>query len=127
MSEKEPAEPLGNNSTDINALQQELNTLKATYSDLESRYNSLNTEYSQYKFDIEFNRDINHINSKLDDKQRETLKSLKSSNEEAYKMLLDSFKVETVGSGFNPVEQQEIQNNNNEDAFTQAIRERKGE
>lgn len=116
-----------NQEVNIDALQRELDVLKASYSDLEGRYNALNSEYSQYKFDIEFNKDINHINSKLDDKQKETLKGLKSSNQEAYMMLLDSFKEETVGSGFNPVEQQEIQNNNNEDAFTQAIRERKGE
>ena len=76
MSEKEPIEPLDNNSTDINALQQELNTLKTTYADLESRYNTLNSEYSQYKFGIEFNNDISSVKSRLGDDELETLARL---------------------------------------------------
>lgn len=116
------------------ALQKELDTLKASYTDLEGRYNTLNGEYSQYKFDIEFNKDISQINYKLDDEQRDTLRSLKSSNDKAYKMLLDSFtkalntgSIGNYGRGFNPAEQQEIKNKNNDDAFTQAIKERKGQ
>lgn len=135
MSEKEPIEPLDNNSTDINALQQELNTLKTTYADLESRYNTLNSEYSQYKFGIEFNNDISSVKSRLGDDELETLKTLKmSGNDKAYKMLLDNIsKLTNTGGignfarGFNPSREQDINKKDDTDAFTKAIRERKGE
>lgn len=135
MSEKGQIELLDNNSTDINALQQEINTLKTTYADLESKYNSLNTEYSQYKFDIEFNNDMSDVKSRLNEEELETLKALKmSGNDKAYKMLLDNIsKLTNTGGignfarGFNPSREQDINQKDDTDAFTKAIRERKGE
>lgn len=135
MSEKEPIEPLDNNSTDIKALQQELNTLKTTYADLEGKYNTLNAEYSQYKFDIEFNNDMANVKSRLNEEELDTLKTLKmSGNDKAYKMLLDNISKATntggIGNfaiGFNPSREQDIGQRDDTDAFTKAIKERKGE
>lgn len=135
MSEKEQIEPLDNNSTDMNALQQELNTLKTTYADLESRYNTLNSEYNQYKFDIEFNNDISSVKSSLGDDELDTLKTLKvSGNEKAYNMLLNNISkltntggIGNFGRGFNPSREQDVTPKDDIDAFTKAIKERKGE
>lgn len=135
MSEKGQIEPLDNNSTDINALQQEINTLKTTYADLESKYNTLNSEYNQYKFDIEFNNDISSVKLSLGDDELDTLKTLKmSGNEKAYKMLLDNISKSTntgglgnFSRGFNPSREQDVDQKDDTDAFTKAIKERKGE
>lgn len=121
---------MSNQQVNIDELQQELNTLKASYTDLEGRYNTLNSEYSQYKFDIEFNKDISNMKTHLNEDEMKALKTLKSSGEQkVYEMLLSNLNKANCqfGSGFNPVETKETQQQDNIDAFTKAIKERKGE
>lgn len=121
-------------NVEVTVIQKELETLRATHSDLEAKYNTLNTEYSQYKFDIEFSRDISSIKHKLNEDEVETLKLLKSSgNDKAYNMMLKSYSkylagtggIGNWGRGLNPAEQQETQTKTNTDAFTQAIKQKK--
>lgn len=125
-------------NVEVTVIQKELETLRTTHSDLEAKYNTLNSKYSQYKFDIEFNRDISSIKHRLNDEELETLKILKTSgNDKAYDLMLKSYnKYLSTGTGgignygrngFNPANTPDTSKKQNTDAFTQAIKERKGE
>lgn len=120
---------------DIKALQEELETLKTSYTDLQGRYSQLEEQHSTYKLDIEFNRDIADVTRSLKDNEVETLKTLKASgNEQAYNMLLDSFRATPTNTGglgnfsrgFSSSSQQQENKANSVDDFTQAINEMKG-
>lgn len=117
----------------VTELQKELDTLKASYADLEGRYNQLEGQHNSYKLDIEFRKDISDITRSLKDDEVETLKSLKASgNEQAYNMLLDSFRATPMNTGgignfkrnFSSKEKDNTENQ--VDDFTQAIKEMKG-
>ncbi|MEG0844442.1 MAG: hypothetical protein RSF39_09940 [Romboutsia sp.] len=75
---------------EVDTLQQELETLKSSYADLESKYNQLDSIYNEYKLNNEFSKDIESL--ELSDSETGTLKSLKSSNGDAYDVLLQEFK-----------------------------------
>lgn len=124
---------------DVKELMDELNNLKMAHADLENKYNDLESEYTAYKFDIEFKEDLKSIKAQIPDKDIDILKKLKASNnDEAYKLLLDRYTVQShtylkaddegrfSPANYTPGNGNKVQVGNNSDLFTSAINEVKG-
>lgn len=120
---------------DVKALQEELNNLKTSYVDLQNRYSQLEKQHNSYKLDIEFKKDISGVTRSLKDEELEVLKSLKENgNEQAYNMLLDSFRATPMSTGglgnsarnFSSMQKETDNTENQVDDFTQAIKDMKG-
>lgn len=127
---------MDNQGIDVTTLQEQFEALKTSYADLEARYNQLDNTHKEYRFDIEFQRDISDLYKPIGDEEKETLKALKvSGNDKAYNLLLKSLKSSSntgglgnFARGFNPVADTNSNNQTQDtDAFTEAINELKGE
>lgn len=99
----------------------------------EDKYNQLENEYNDYKFDVEFSKDLSGIKADLDDNKKDILKNLKATgNIEAYNMMLDTYKAapsNTGGLGNFPrnygKSNDEVKQDEKVDMFSKAIKEAK--
>lgn len=92
----------GQQEVNVTELQKELDTLKASYVDLEGRYNQLDTTHNEYKFDTEFQRDMQSISNNINESELNVLKQLKRKGDlEAYNLLKNKYSDETTYTGSN--------------------------